>query len=300
MISGFQVLYKNRPSTQSMLEPYLTTADSTCLSIATISDQRRFHRIGRIHSNIYHRDVFWLHIETRNASSTTDIHKGCQQWLACVLLSRALRTHRSSRLPVSGIIRRAQQGDAGGHPPVSHHHTGSTGADGMPTRPQLTRSAPSTESLPGHDGATAEYDDLVKADSWSLGCVIYAMLIGRLPFSDDYELRLAFRILRGRWEIPSSSQCTPEAIEVLSNCLKFRVSQRWNVSQVIKSPWMTMNSEHAVEKTTSLNPTLVHINNHNDDAHTQFHRVSPQDQCIPTISKTQNYPENTHKNILRR
>ena len=44
-------------------------------------------------------------------------------------------------------------------------------------------------------------------DIWALGCVLHALLYGRLPFVDTYEPRLVDKILSGRWtQSPSSSR----------------------------------------------------------------------------------------------
>ncbi|PVF92917.1 kinase-like protein [Serendipita vermifera] len=37
-------------------------------------------------------------------------------------------------------------------------------------------------------------------DIWALGCVLHALLFGRLPFVDTYEPRLQMKIVRGVWE----------------------------------------------------------------------------------------------------
>lgn len=37
-------------------------------------------------------------------------------------------------------------------------------------------------------------------DIWAMGCLLHALLFGRLPFTDGYEPRLVEKILRGVWE----------------------------------------------------------------------------------------------------
>lgn len=46
-----------------------------------------------------------------------------------------------------------------------------------------------------------KYDPL-KADVWSLGIVLYAMLVGYLPFDDDNTDKLYEKIIEGTFTIP--------------------------------------------------------------------------------------------------
>jgi len=42
----------------------------------------------------------------------------------------------------------------------------------------------------------------LKSDIWSCGIVLYAMLIGKLPFEDSWVQNLYKKIISGKFEIP--------------------------------------------------------------------------------------------------
>jgi len=77
------------------------------------------------------------------------------------------------------------------------------------------------------------------ADIWSCGCVLYTLLVGRLPFDDPYVPSLFRKIKTGEYTIPS--WVDPLAADLIRGMLCVNVDRRLTVEQIKVHPWFQKN-----------------------------------------------------------
>ena len=84
-----------------------------------------------------------------------------------------------------------------------------------------------------------------KADVWSLGILLYALLNGFLPFDDEHTAFLYELIKKGEYEVPD--WLSPSSVEIISQLLQTHPDRRISVDELLAHPWLMKNHGRPVD-----------------------------------------------------
>ncbi|XP_031629810.1 serine/threonine-protein kinase BRSK1 isoform X2 [Contarinia nasturtii] len=84
-----------------------------------------------------------------------------------------------------------------------------------------------------------------RADVWSCGVILYALLVGALPFDDDNLRQLLEKVKRGVFHIPHF--VPPDCQSLLRGMIEVNPDKRLTLGEINRHPWVTAGGKGELE-----------------------------------------------------
>ncbi|XP_055378784.1 serine/threonine-protein kinase BRSK2 isoform X2 [Condylostylus longicornis] len=84
-----------------------------------------------------------------------------------------------------------------------------------------------------------------RADVWSCGVILYALLVGALPFDDDNLRQLLEKVKRGVFHIPHF--VPPDCQSLLRGMIEVNPDRRLTLAEINRHPWVTAGGKGELE-----------------------------------------------------
>jgi len=84
-----------------------------------------------------------------------------------------------------------------------------------------------------------------KVDSWSLGCMIYYLVVGHLPFEDNNHFLLGMKIRKGEYNTdqPIWNNYSPKLLDFVKKLLCVDPKERLSSEEALLHSWLTKRLE---------------------------------------------------------
>jgi serine/threonine protein kinase len=83
---------------------------------------------------------------------------------------------------------------------------------------------------------------------WSVGIIVFLVLVGYLPIMKETQTELFAEIRTGKWKfnLDDWKNISSDARDFVKNLLNVDPEQRWKVDEAIESPWICNSAEESL------------------------------------------------------
>ena len=80
---------------------------------------------------------------------------------------------------------------------------------------------------------------------WSIGVIVFLLLVGYLPIMEESQSSLFAKIRVGKWKFQEEDwkHISKDAQDFVKNCLDVDPEQRWTAGEALKSAWICSSGE---------------------------------------------------------
>ncbi|CAD5228910.1 unnamed protein product [Bursaphelenchus okinawaensis] len=104
------------------------------------------------------------------------------------------------------------------------------------------------------------FEITVKTDVWSLGCILYALIYGKTPFSDMKSNSMKIQAIKSA-KIKFDDVNDPQLLDTLKRCLEKDPTKRASVQELLNHPYLDFSHKENAVDVTLMDDELQHYVN---------------------------------------